>query len=231
MNIIKRHPTFFKVILITLILYFSLVGFWTGFYTKLKIQSYVKSKTGLSLDIGLTYLYPFTGNGYVKNIRIPNPPGFFSKNLLKIDKITFKGGSSVYSDVINLASMEVKGIEIHFEPKEGGNNFQRLAQDGLKFYQSDGDREQGFKRMYMQQMFIDPIRIVLGPEILNKNFTLESVVMGEVGTKEKGIGIYGFGNLLLERYVPVIRKTLEDPATPIGEEARSMILKGLDTKR
>lgn len=215
-----------------LVVYFAFVGFWTGFYTKLKIQSYVKSKTGLSLDIGLTYLYPFTGNGYVKNIRIRNPDGFITKNLLSIDEIRFKGGSSVYSDVINITSMEVKGVTIHFEPKEGGNNFQRLARDGLKYYQSDeADREQGFKRMHMQQMVIDPIRIVLGPEILQKNFTLDSVVIGEVGTADKGIGIYGFGQVLLDRYRPAIQKAIEDSATPISEDAKSLILSWIGTKR
>ena len=209
---LKKHRSLLSILLVALVLYFSLVGFWTGFHAKMQIQNYVKSKTGISLAIGLTYIYPFTGNGVVKNIRLPNPPGFMSKTAFSIDEIRFKGSSkTVYGETSQIQSMQIKGIQIHFEPKVGGHNFQKIIQGASAFYKGDeSDHDMGFKRMYIKHMEIDPIHITLGPAILNKNLDLEALTLDEVGTPEEGIGMYGFGRILYDKYGPTLLQTFPE---------------------
>lgn len=215
-EMLNKHKQLLLVLTIALVLYFSLVGFWTGFHAKMQIQSYIKSKTGLTLAIGLTYIYPFTGNGVIKNIRLPNPDGFFSKKAFSIDEIRFKGSSkTIYGETSQIESMTIRGVQIHFEPKEGGNNFRKIFTSASAFYKGDeSDHDLGFKRIYIKHMEIDPIHITLGPTVLGKSVDLVAIELDEVGTAENGIGMYGFGRLLLEKYRPTLEKSFPELSIP-----------------
>lgn len=230
MNFIKQHRTFFIVLAISLVLYFLLVGFWTGFHAKRKIQLHVKNKTGLSIEMGMVYLYPFTGNGFIKNLAIVNPAGFYSKNALSIDEIEFKGTSkTIYSDVTSLQTMKVKGIEINLEVKDLESNFYRLYVDGAKYYRSEGSSvEQGLKTFSISELAIDPITVVIGPKLLAKTITLEAATMDDVGTPEAGVRFYQFGRMLLTTYRPLIERALDDPSAPINTELKTMIRRWVD---
>ena len=229
MVFLEKHKTFFKVLITALILYFSLVGFWTGFMAKLKIKEHVRNRTGLTVDMGLVYLYPFTGNGSIKNFRIQNPSGFYAKNVLSIDKIEFKGNrKTLYSDVTVIDEMKVSGIEISFEQKDMRNNFQSLYNEGAKYYRGEGSNvEEGLKGFAIRDLIIDPIIISIGPSILNKKVDLGGVHMVDVGTQENGVGFGGFGKMLLESYKPEIQRAMSDSTTPLTSEMKEKVVRWL----
>lgn len=216
MNQIRQHKTFFKVLLVALVLYFSLVGFWTGFVVKTRIQAHIKNRTGLTIEMGRFYVYPFTGNGYVKNVRIANPTGFHSKSALIVEEIRFHGSRKSFygDDSMQIKDMHVQGIEIYFEPKETGSNFQQLYQQASKFYNGGNAEQKWFKKVHMGKLEIDPIQIIFGPKILNKTVTFNAVTIENVGTPEEGIGLYGFGRLLLEKYRPSLQKAFPELVIP-----------------
>ncbi len=216
MNFLKQYQSFFKVLLGALILYFSLVGFWTGYVTKTRIQANIKSRTGLMLEMGTFYFYPFTGNGYVKNIRISNPNGFYSKNALVIEEIRFHGSTKTLygEDSMQIKDMHVQGIEIYYEPKETGSNFQQLYQQASKYYNGGDSEQKWFKKVHIGKLEIDLIQIIFGPKILNKTVTFDAVTIENVGTPEEGVGLYGFGRLLLEKYRPSLQKAFPELVIP-----------------
>ncbi len=218
MNLIRQHKTFFKVLLGALILYFSLVGFWTGFVIKTRIQANIKNRTGLTIEMGWFYVYPFSGNGYVKNVRIANPSGFHSKNALIIEEIRFHGSRKTFygDDSMQIKDMHIQGIEIYFEPKETGSNFQQLYQQGSKYYDGGDSEQKWFKRVHIGQLEIDPIQIIFGHKILNKTVTFDAISIENVGTPEEGVGLYGFGRLLLDKYGPSLEKTFPELVIPNG---------------
>ncbi|MEZ4846653.1 MAG: hypothetical protein R2877_06885 [Bdellovibrionota bacterium] len=198
---------------------------------KLKIKEHVRNRTGLTVDMGLVYLYPFTGNGSIKNFRIQNPSGFYAKNVLSIDKIEFKGNHrTLYSDVTVIDQMKVSGIGISFEQKDMRNNFQSLYSDGVKYYRGEGSSvEEGLKGFAIRDLIIDPIIISIGPAILNKKVDLGGVHMTDVGTPEHGVGFYRFGRMLLESYQPEIQKAMNDPTTPLTSEMKAVVVRWLET--
>jgi hypothetical protein len=231
MEFLQKHKGFFKVLTVCLVLYFSLVGFWTGFMAKLKMTEHFRNRTGLTLEMGMVYLYPFTGNGSIKNLRIKNPAGFYADNVLTIDKIEFKGNrNTLYSDVAVIDSMKVLGIKISFEQKDMQNNFQKLYEDGSKFYRGEGSSvEQGLKSFAIKDMIIDPIIITIGPAILSKKVDLGGVHMVDVGSPDSGVGFYRFGKHLLSSYKPGIEKAMSDPTTPLTSEMKNMVVRWLET--
>jgi hypothetical protein len=233
MNFFARHKTFFLVLLGCLVLYFSLVGFWTGFVTKARIQANIKSRTGINIEMGIFYFYPFTGNGYVKNVRIPNPNGFLSKNAFSIDKIQFHGShKTLYGeDSMQIESMHVQGVEVHFESKGMENNFHQLYLQASKYYDGSDAELKWFKRMHIAKLEIEPMLIIFGHKIINKTVTFDAVSIENVGTPEEGVGFYRFGNVLLENYRPVIQRAMEDPQTPLNSEMRNTVLKWLELKK
>jgi len=233
MDFVRKHSMFFKVLVVALILYFSLVGYWTGFTAKMRIISHVKQKTGLTLEIGRVYLYPFTGNGYLKNLRVPNPSGSVSKYALKIAEINFKGsGKAIYADVLNIQSMHVKGIELVFEQSEAGNNFQKMHGAAVKYYDAEGSNvDKGLKSFTIDQLSIDPVSIYIGHKLLNKTVTLDALELQHVGIEEQGIGMVRLGKLLLREYNPSIQRILDDSGMPLNAQSKNIILNWLDQKR
>lgn len=230
MQFLEKHKTFFKVLVVCLVLYFALVGFWTGFMAKLKIKEHVQNRTGLTLEMGMAYLYPFTGNGYIKNLSIKNPEGFYAENILSVDKIEFKGNrKTLYSNVTVIDSMKIQGIKISFEQKDMQNNFQKIYEQGSKYYLGEGSKiEEGLKSFAIKDLIIDPIVISIGPAILNKKVDLGGVHMNDVGMPEDGIGFYRFGQKLLESYQPGIEKAMSDPTTPLTSEMKAVVVRWLE---
>lgn len=198
---------------------------------KLKITEHVRNRTGLTVEMGMVYLYPFTGNGYINHFQIKNPNGFYAKHILSIDRIEFKGNrKTLYSDVTVIDSMKVNGIKISFEQKDMQNNFQKLYEEGSKFYRGGGfEVEEGLKSFAIKNLSIDSIMILIGPSILNKKIDLGRIDMADVGTPEGGIGLYGFGKMLLESYKPEIQKAMNDPTTPLTSEMKMTVVRWLET--
>ena len=170
MTFFSRHRNFFILLGTSLLLFFSIVGFWSGYHMKFKIHQFVKTKIGLDLKMGSVYVNPFTGNGYIKDMRIENPEGYISKNAFLISEIRFEGnGKTFHAESISVDRLSVKNIEINFEPKADNNNFQQLYFEGMKYYNFNGlGTDEWFKSLAIGLLHIDPITINLGPKILNK---------------------------------------------------------------
>lgn len=231
MNFLARHKNFFIVLSVAIILFFSTVGFWSGLHMKFKIYQFVKSKVGLELDMGMVYANPFTGNGYIKNLRVENPPGYVSKNALLIREISFQGNrKTFYSESIALDHLLLSGIEINYEPKSDNNNFQQLYFDAAKYYNSNArGSDDWFKSLSMGVLEIDPIEINLGPKVLNKKIVIDAVsIEGLVGSDEQPLYYRDFGDIVFSRYAKELRKALSTSGGSLPDELKQRILFWVD---
>lgn len=225
MNFLKNHKTFFIVLALSLAVFFSTVGFWAGLHMKFNIHQFVKNKIGLELKMGTVYVNPFTGNGFIKDIRIENPPGYMAKNAFFISEIRFEGNRNTFhGESIALDHLLLKEIEINFEPKSDNNNFQQLYFEASKYYNSNGlGSDEWFKPLSIGLLNIDPITINLGPKLLNKKMVLEAVELdGLVGDMETPFTYRDFREIVIGRYVQILKKSLGTGS--LNEEIKQKIL-------
>ncbi len=222
MNIFSRFHRLWISIGIILVLYFCFVGFWTGFYTKRKIIHDIQRSTGLVVSIGYSHIYPFTGNGTMKNIELRNPAGFISKSALSIQEVKFSGNvKSLYAEEIHLNTMELNGIELHVEYRGGQTNLSKLAMSASeahsRFYSSS---EVGFKTIRLNQLNLDEFLIQLGPRILNLEppvLKLKPVALESIGFEAEGSTLRQLGIRLAKIYLEDAETQLQHPPVGINE--------------
>lgn len=226
MSFIKNHKSFFIVLAISFIVFFSTVGFWAGFHMKFKIYQFVKSKIGLELKMGRIYVNPFTGNGYIKNIRIENPSGAISKNAFVIEEIRFEGDrKTFYADSIDLRHLSATGLEINFEPKADGSNFQQLYFDAMKYYNGNGwETDEWMKPLSVGMLDVEPITVNLGPKILNKKFVIPSISIDGLVGDEYPLTYRDFRDIVFGKYAAEIKKTLSGSDSGMNDEMKQRIL-------
>jgi hypothetical protein len=233
MSFLKKYQRLLTVTAIILFFYFMFVGFFTGYLTKRNIIGTIRARTGVHLKIGSAYVYPFSGKGVLKNVRVENPEGFLTKNALLIHEIRFQGSfKTFYGDFIKINTMKIKGIEINFEPKTDTNNFQRIYEMARVTYERDSN--EGFKKVRIDHLDIDETVIGFGPRIMGKipyEINLPEITMENIGHEEEGgIRFYRVGEKVLLAYLDGLEKYLTDPTTQIrrefGEGLKSWIQMG-----
>ena len=223
MNLIQRHKGFFVVLVISLVLFFSLVGFWTGFHTKVRLETFFKDKTGLTLQIGTAYIYPFTGTGFLRNLRIANPEGSSFKNAISVKEISFSGSlKTFYSDIITFRSMRVRGMEVHYEPNGEDSNLQRLFISAIAYAQSN-DSYNNFKSVSMKRLRMDPIHLVFGNVMVNKTISLDSAEFNDLGTEDEAIHLFKFRDIFFETYIAKFESAIKSPDAGLDQTAQRKI--------
>lgn len=215
----KRIQKFLVLLAGGLVVYFSLIGFWVGFYTQRKIVRDLKSSVGLVVKIGYSHIYPFTGSGVLKNIRIENPDGFSSKHAFTIDEIRFEGNvRSLYSDEINLDAIQIVNPTLHIESKNQRTNLEALAlrAKGVHVIYRSTDQK-GFKRIRTKTMNISSASIwVYEPGSSDpKQLSLSPIVSQTINadsSEQEARSLRSLGNELARTYLAQITsKIAQDP--------------------
>lgn len=223
----RRYQKSIITVVIAFIVLYIFSGYFNGFRVKKGIQAMLNPYLTTDIEIGGAYINSFTGDGYLKDIRIPNPPGFVGKNAFYIEKIEIKGGPrSLHGEVITLDQLHVQNMEVMFLTSKAGNNFAKI------FRRSRLGNRVYLKQMKLDQCKIDPIQVYLGPKVMNQNpykFTLESIVVDQSDLKDSRMRT--LGHFLASNIVDQVDTMHQAGTIPMPESVKPYVNFGVGEAR
>ncbi|MCB1198944.1 MAG: hypothetical protein KDK51_11265 [Deltaproteobacteria bacterium] len=222
-----RYKKSFIIVVCAFVLIIGGSGYFNGFRLKKSLQHIVNPYLTSSLNIGSAYINAFTGNGYLKNVRIPNPPGFMGANALLIERIDIKGGPrSLRGEVITLDEIHFQNIELAVLQTNQGSNFVKL------WNQSGRHSDYGLKEIHLQTFRLDPVKVFLGPKIMNQNpfqFTLQAIEAKESDLKDRRMR--SLGQYIALQALDQIEALHQAGHIPTGQQMGPWVQEGIQKAR
>lgn len=145
MNPSKKKKKRLKIaayVVSALILLFVVVIFSLGSVVKVAVNNVLPKVTGTPCSMGSCTFNPILGKVSISNLKIGNPEGYAKKNAFELGRLVVDVGvSSLFSDMIEIDEITVKGMNVDFEVKATETNLSTIKGNIDKFTKSDAGEE------------------------------------------------------------------------------------------
>ena len=122
----------------SLILLFVIVIFSLGSIVKVAVNNVLPKVTGTPCSMGACTFNPVLGKITISNLKIGNPEGYVKKNAFKLERLAVAVNvTSLFSDMIVIEEITVKGMNVDFEVKLTETNLSRIKSNINDFTKKD----------------------------------------------------------------------------------------------
>jgi hypothetical protein len=230
----------FKKILVSLIVLGLVIVGITYVYFDAAIRRGIEiagtSALGTAVTVSSASLSPLTGSGTVRGLTVANVEGYDAPYAIALESIDFQVSLlSLFTDVIEITSIEVTNARVNYETKVVTDNIRELldklpSATAAPVVEASPDAAPAGKRVIIRELVVRRPQITLYSQVARAPVSVPDLRMRNIGEEQEGATVpeaaramlAALNSALLFEGIPDMRTLLDSTGQQIREGASAV---------